>query len=211
MSNDRETDAPQSRGVTRRGFLSGAGSAAGALVLPSQVDAQEALRSPSPSGTRSDRFSRLFDRLPPFADATPRVQRALTDMGAPGGLMDAKDPLEQGPIRLITNPELSPGNRDSGNHTAGVTFLGQFFDHDMTFDASSRLGVPTAPERSQNSRTPKFDLDSVYGGGPTVSPAPLRSRRPGQVPGGKWWAVRRSAPRRQRQGRSSPIPAMTRT
>ncbi len=140
------------------------------MVLPTQVDAQEALRSQSPSGTRSDRFSRLFDRLPPFADASPRVQRALTDMGAPGGLMDAKDPLEQGPIRLITNPELSPGNRDSGTHTAGVTFLGQFLDHDMTFDASSRLGVPTAPERSQNSRTPKFDLDSVYGGGPTVSP-----------------------------------------
>ena len=40
------------------------------------------------------------------------------------------------------------------------------------------------PSGRQNSRTPKFDLDSVYGGGPTVSPAPLRSRRPGQVPGG---------------------------
>jgi len=170
MSNDRETHAPQSQGVTRRGFLSGAGSAAGALVLPAQVAAQEAPGPQNFSLTRSDRFSRLFARLPPFADATARVQRALNDMGAPGGLMDARDPLEQGPIRLITNPELSPGNRDSGTHTAGVTFLGQFLDHDMTFDATSTLGVPTAPERSTNSRTPKFDLDSVYGGGPAVSP-----------------------------------------
>ena len=59
--------------------------------------------------------------------------------------MDAKDPLSEGPIRLITNPELSPNNRDSAAHTAGVTFLGQFLDHDMTFDATSRLGVPTLP------------------------------------------------------------------
>ena len=47
-----------------------------------------------------------------------------------------------------------------------MTFLGQFLDHDMTFDATSRLGVATRPERSVNSRTPSFDLDSVYGRGP---------------------------------------------
>jgi hypothetical protein len=39
-------------------------------------------------------------------------------------------------------------------------------DHDMTFDRSSRLGVPTEPGASANSRTPAFDLDSVYGDGP---------------------------------------------
>jgi hypothetical protein len=98
------------------------------------------------------------------------VERALRDLGEKGGLLDAKDPLLEGPIRLITNPELSPNNRDNSAHTAGVTFLGQFLDHDMTFDAASPLGVPTRPERSPNSRTPKFDLDSVYGGGPFTSP-----------------------------------------
>jgi hypothetical protein len=51
-----------------------------------------------------------------------------------------------------------------------ITFLGQFLDHDMTFDATSRLGVPTRPERSTNTRTPALDLDSVYGGGPDTSP-----------------------------------------
>jgi hypothetical protein len=98
------------------------------------------------------------------------VTQALRDLGAAGGLMDARDPLLEGPIRLITNPELSPNNRDNAAHTAGVTFFGQFLDHDMTFDAASRLGVPTSPERSPNSRTPKFDLDTVYGGGPATSP-----------------------------------------
>ena len=84
--------------------------------------------------------------------------------------MDAKDPLHEGPVRLITNPELSPNNRDNAAHTAGITFLGQFLDHDMTFDTTSRLGIRTEPERSPNTRTPKFDLDTVYGGGPTASP-----------------------------------------
>jgi hypothetical protein len=96
--------------------------------------------------------------------------QALRDLGAPEGLMDAQDPLNEGPINLIVNPDLSPNNRDNAAHTAGVTFLGQFLDHDMTFDANSRLGVPTKPERSPNSRTPRFDLDTVYGGGPFTSP-----------------------------------------
>jgi hypothetical protein len=84
--------------------------------------------------------------------------------------MDAKDPLHEGPINLIINPALSANNPDNPSLTAGVTFLGQFLDHDLTFDTASRLAVPTPPERSPNSRTPKLDLDSVYGGGPTASP-----------------------------------------
>jgi hypothetical protein len=84
--------------------------------------------------------------------------------------MDAKDPLEHGPILLITDPKLSPDNLDNTGQTAGLTFLGQFLDHDMTFDTTSKLGVPTSPEKSPNTRTPALDLDSVYGGGPTVSP-----------------------------------------
>jgi hypothetical protein len=74
---------------------------------------------------RSDRFSRMFD-LPSFAEPTAQTQAALMELGAPGGLMDAKDPLHEGSIRLITNPELSPHNRDNTAATAGVTFLGQF-------------------------------------------------------------------------------------
>ena len=173
MSNDQQARGAGDPGVTRRGFLTGIGAGAAGAVIPADGLAQEALdpraSSPVPQ-TRSDRFSRLFARLPPFAEATAGVKQALRDLGAPGGLMDAKDPLQEGPIRLITNPELSPNNRDNAAHTAGVTFLGQFLDHDLTFDATSRLGVPTVPERSRNTRTARLDLDSVYGGGPSVSP-----------------------------------------
>jgi hypothetical protein len=154
--------------VSRRGFLSSvAAGAAGTALLPLDSLAQHFERQPSPS--RSDRFSRIFD-LPSFAEPTPRIQAALLELGAPGGLMDARDPLHEGPIRLITNPELSPRNRDNTAATAGITFLGQFLDHDLTFDAGSRLAEPTKPERATNIRTPAFDLDSVYGNGFVASP-----------------------------------------
>jgi hypothetical protein len=154
--------------LTRRNFLARvAAGAAGAALLPLESIAQhpEGQRVP----TRSDRFSRMFD-LPSFAEPTPRIQAALMELGAPGGLMDANDPLHEGPIRLITNPELSPNNRDNSGAMAGLTFLGQFLDHDMTFDATSTLGEPTRPELAPNTRTPAFDLDAVYGGGFASNP-----------------------------------------
>ena len=43
-------------------------------------------------------------------------------------------------------------------------------DHDLTFDRTSRLGRPAKPRNSPNSRTPAFDLDSVYGSGPHETP-----------------------------------------
>jgi len=114
-------------------------------------------------------FGRIF-RLPPFAPPTPEITAALLALGKRGGLMDAQDDLTAGPVALIVDPTLSLHNRDNDEHTAGVTFLGQFLDHDMTFDTASRLGEPTNPRTAANARRPYFDLDSVYGDGPTGSP-----------------------------------------
>ena len=166
-----EQENPSKR-VTRRGFLTGIGAgAAGTIVGPPAARAQQsgALTEIHNVETRSDRFSRMF-HLRAFAESSAAMQQALIEMGAPGGLLDARDPLHEGPTRLITNPELSPDNKDNPTSTAGITFLGQFLDHDMTFDATSRLGVATRPERSTNTRTPSLDLDSLYGGGPDGSP-----------------------------------------
>ena len=115
-------------------------------------------------------FGRMFPSLPPFAPADDRVRAALRDIGKPGGLLDAQDDLAAGPVRLVTDLALSANNPNNDTHTAGTTFMGQFLDHDMMFDTTSPLGVPTPPERIANARTPSFDLDSVYGGGPTGSP-----------------------------------------
>ena len=151
--------------VSRRGFIGGIGAgavgAAGAIAHPESAAAQ--VRPDIETTTRPDRFSRLFGQLPPFVENNMRVQSALRELGAQNGLLDAKDNLALGPLGLIQNPGNNPDNTTT---TAGVTFFGQFLDHDITFDATSRLGVATRPERSPNSRTPSFDLDSVYGRGP---------------------------------------------
>lgn len=117
----------------------------------------------------ASRFGRMF-HLPPFAEPTPAITAALIRLGARGGPMDAHDNLAAGPVNLITDPLLSLNNPNNDADTAGVTFVGQFLDHDMTFDTSSRLGRPTNPRKSPNARRPFFDLDSVYGAGPAGSP-----------------------------------------
>jgi Animal haem peroxidase len=53
---------------------------------------------------------------------------------------------------------------------AGFTYLGQFIDHDITFDPTSKLDRVVDPEAVVNFRTPRLDLDSLYGSGPVVQP-----------------------------------------
>jgi hypothetical protein len=116
-------------------------------------------------------FGRMFPHLRPFYgdEPTEALRQALADLGRPGGAMDAGDDLAAGPVVLATRPS-GAGNRDHPTQPAGFTFLGQFIGHDLTYDASSRLGVPAAAARSRNERTPALDLDSLYGTGPTGSP-----------------------------------------
>ena len=97
----------------------------------------------------------------------------------PGGIMDAGDQLTAGPKALIVDPTVNGNptasnpygtNPDNPTMTAGSTFVGQFTDHDITFDQTSHLGVPQNPLVSPNTRTPALDLDSVFGGGPGRRP-----------------------------------------
>ncbi|MEM7202416.1 MAG: peroxidase family protein [Planctomycetota bacterium] len=53
---------------------------------------------------------------------------------------------------------------------AGIIFLGQFIDHDVTFDVLSQLGEATDLAAIENFRTPRLDLDSCYRDGPEASP-----------------------------------------
>jgi Animal haem peroxidase len=178
-------DREQSSRYSRRGFLKRAGLGAGALALSGGVGsavAPRALAARSATvSTSPTTFGRMFPGLPPFAPATDAVRSALADMGKPGGLLDAKDDLGKGPVLLITDPILSANNPNNPTHTAGTTFFGQFVDHDITFDTTSPLGVPTDPAASRNSRTPSLDLDSVYGEGPVASPQLYDSADPDKL------------------------------
>lgn len=135
----------------------------------SHGDADAGQSTPRSAFYDQGRFGRLFPTLPPFAADTAQVRAALAELGAPGGPMDAADDLRD-PVRLITDPALREHNPDNPAMTAGFTFLGQFLDHDMTFDPTSSLARRQDPESIRNFRIPALDLDSVYGGGPGVSP-----------------------------------------
>jgi hypothetical protein len=112
----------------------------------------------------------MFPDLPPFAEQTDTARHVVQLLGRRDGILNAQDNLTD-PIQSIINPAVfSPHNADNPNMTAGVTFLGQFLDHDLTLDKNSPLNENTSPGTTINFRTAAFDLDSVYGDGPTRSP-----------------------------------------
>jgi hypothetical protein len=118
------------------------------------------------------------------------VRAALMEVGRPGGILDAQDDLAAGPQALLLDPTVNGNptssdpygsNPDNPTMTAGSTFVGQFIDHDITFDQTSTLGVPQNPLVSPNTRSPALDLDSVFGGGPGVRPDLYVSNPDGSV------------------------------
>ena len=116
-----------------------------------------------------DVFGRMFPGLPPFAPQTDEWRDHAKQLGIKGGPLDAGDNLTD-PILSITDPTFSPNNPNNPNMTAGVTFFGQFLDHDLTLALRAPLLENTNPRQTTNFRTAEFDLDSVYGNGPTGSP-----------------------------------------
>jgi hypothetical protein len=162
-------------GVNRRQFLKGlvavavgAASTAGAVATGGSLGT--GATAPAIDVTLPGRFGRMFPGLPPFAPANDAIRAALMELGKPGGLLDAHDDLTVGPVALIVDPDHSVNNPNHPTHTAGTTFMGQFLDHDITFDRRSPLGKPRPPITVPNARTPAFDLDSVYGDEPDGSP-----------------------------------------
>ena len=90
-----------------------------------------------------------------------------------GRLLDRQaDQPSREDIRALANRMAeTPETATDGPAAAGIAFLGQFIDHDLTLDATTRLGVAAGRvDRVENFRTPRFDLDSVFGSGPEVDP-----------------------------------------
>lgn len=164
---------------SRRRLLATMSVAAAGAAAPRLLAAEGAGRQAA--ATFRDGFGRLFPTLRPFAEPSPKLFRALLELGRPGGILDARDDLAAGPVRLVAELELSRDNANSPLETAGSTFVGQFMDHDLTFDRTSSLGRPAKPRSTPNARTPAFDLDSVYGGGPVEDPALYRPGDPGRA------------------------------
>src|SRR5438093_1981010 len=64
----------------------------------------------------------------------------------------------------------APVNDNPGQVPSGFTYLGQFLDHDITLDTTPLGDANINTDAMVNGRTPRLDLDSMYGGGPAVSP-----------------------------------------
>ncbi|WP_426303960.1 peroxidase family protein [Acidovorax facilis] len=62
------------------------------------------------------------------------------------------------------------GSQASQKLPAGFTYLGQFIDHDITFDPTSIGERAVDLDELVNFRTPALDLDSIYGSGPAGQP-----------------------------------------
>jgi hypothetical protein len=62
---------------------------------------------------------------------------------------------------------MTVGTGGQGQIPAGFTYLGQFTDHDLTFDQTIvTLGDKISPAQLVQNRSPSLDLDSLYGAGP---------------------------------------------
>lgn len=62
---------------------------------------------------------------------------------------------------------MTRGAQRDGNIPAGFTYLGQFVDHDLTFDKTLvAFGDQVSPAELVQGRSPTLDLDSLYGAGP---------------------------------------------
>jgi Animal haem peroxidase len=112
------------------------------------------------SSGRSDqlegRFGRMFRTLP----AAHFDAAILHDLAA---AMTAE-------FEATPTPETQADDEENSGISAGYTYLGQFIDHDITFDPVSSLQKQDDPEALVDFRTPRFDLDCVYGRGPDDQP-----------------------------------------
>ncbi len=109
------------------------------------------------------RFGRLFRNLPAFdppLDAAGEPLRALAES------------MREAAAQPQPQDQWQPTREEDADSTipAGYTYLGQFIDHDITFDPVSSLQRQNDPDGLHNFRTPRFDLDSLYGDGPNNDP-----------------------------------------
>jgi Animal haem peroxidase len=108
------------------------------------------------SSIHEGRFGRMFRRLPAMPPLSNDELLALSE--------SMREPVPatgwDGTTQSFDNPAIP----------AGYTYLGQFIDHDITFDPTSTLQRQNDPDALVDFRSPRFDLDSIYGSGPVDEP-----------------------------------------
>jgi hypothetical protein len=164
-ANDRpvKPSGPDGR-LSRRGFLAGAAALSAGAMVGRQAGVAHAeeggsglhgaeLRGiflTSKDRLAEGRFGAMFKRLPAYAPPDNLLTGLAQTMVEP----DTSDSF------LNTSPRLF----------AGFTFIGQFIDHDITLDTTPLDQQQADPDATVNFRTPRYDLDVLYGRGPSYEP-----------------------------------------
>ena len=183
------------------------------------------------SPTTEGRFGFMFKNQPPHG-ASEELLTALGQtmeekpvIGTPLTDPLTGQPVMQDAVQVVANKDHNDALSENPNPllTSGFTFVGQFVDHDITFDTTTLDQQQSDPYATTNFRTPRYDLDAIYGRGPNQDPqfydpndrdkfliveddpqprsGPTPSRRP-------TWSTTCRAPPPARP--SSPTPATTR-
>ena|SRR5215831_12003854 len=130
--------------------------------------------SPNSSSQFEGLFGRMFRTLPAavfLEDDLIALSQAM--IAEPEIATDKQGkPIrdENGHLKPRATPESERDDEENFGIPAGYTYLGQFIDHDITFDPASSLQKQNDPEALIDFRTPRLDLDSVYGRGPADQP-----------------------------------------
>lgn len=130
------------------------------------------LSSPEGIDAPSGRFGRMFH--------LPAATFNEDDLFALAEAMKGEANLTEGP---------DPEESDFGG---AYTYFGQFVDHDLTFDPSTFQQQKSDPNAIVDFRTPKFDLDNVYGRGPGDQPYLYDGREKKLLLGQKLFLIERN-------------------
>jgi hypothetical protein len=109
-------------------------------------------RSPQFQG----QFGRMFRSLPKasFGRSDDENVQNLT-------LLGFQVPQTQSGMSALFDPPTDGPDPEESGIPALYTYLGQFIDHDITFDPASSLQAQDDPDALTDFRTPAFDLDNT--------------------------------------------------
>jgi hypothetical protein len=164
---------------TGEGEVAGSSGASGGR-MPANRDPDGVPGSARPHGTTTREitapqslftqgpFGRMFRKLQPWTP--PGASEAEKDQKVRDIAATMFEAVGEGGNPTLDNPGIP----------SGYTYFGQFIDHDITFDPTSSLTKRNDPDRLLNFRTPRFDLDNLYGEGPDDEPFMYDKDRPGR-------------------------------
>ena len=142
------TDAPEPRHGRETFFIEGEGV----------VGDEASDLGPAPAPPTTSAAGLTAPATAAAADAVPDFR--FSRMGPKGARTSAA-------LRRKVALAMTSAPPTAGAIPAGYTYLGQFVDHDLTFDATKvAFGDLVFPAHLVQGRSPSLDLDSLYGAGP---------------------------------------------